>query len=238
MRRSRDRQGLLARGPRSRALEARGASAPARARRVRAARAQKLRRRRDRVHLPARAHARRRLRADPASATGGEALPHCRVDRVARPLGGSRRDARAPLRSGPRVRASDGRRNADRSTTEPASPSARPASAPSPSTRSRRQRSSTSGRSSSGRTLLPELLLRYGRVLAIAGDERGAAALGSAAEGAPRRWRSGGRRRGACVPRPRRCICRVEASAAYRPHGERAGARARRSSVRSRRCAC
>ena len=51
--------------------------------------------------------ARRRLRADPEGRAGGEAPPGGRVDRVARPHRGPRRDARAPLRSRARVRAGD-----------------------------------------------------------------------------------------------------------------------------------
>ena len=67
--RRRDRQGLLARRARRRALDARGAAALARAQGVREARAPSLRRRRGRVRVPARARPRRRLRADPASAS-------------------------------------------------------------------------------------------------------------------------------------------------------------------------
>ena len=50
-----------------------------------------------RVRLPPPARPRRRLRADPARRDGREASARRRVDRVARPARGPRRDARAPL---------------------------------------------------------------------------------------------------------------------------------------------
>ena len=87
--RRRHRQGLLVGRPRgdrrTRPLRARGAAATAGAARVRPPRAAQLGGGRDRVRVPARALARRRLRHDPACCAREQA-PRCRrVDRVARP---------------------------------------------------------------------------------------------------------------------------------------------------------
>ena len=102
--RRRRRQGLLARRARRGTSAARGASALARAKGVRKPKSPKHGRRRGRVRVPSRARPRRLLRADPKSRASREASIGGRVDRVARPSGGSRRDARPPLRGGTRVR--------------------------------------------------------------------------------------------------------------------------------------
>ncbi len=62
---------------------------------------------RGRIRIPSRARPRRRLRADPAAGAGGQAPHRSGVDRIARPAGGPRRDARPPLRVRHRVRARD-----------------------------------------------------------------------------------------------------------------------------------
>ena len=230
LRRGGDRQRLLARGARRRAVEARGAAAPPRAGGVRPPRASELRRRRDRVQLPPRAHARRRLRADPASTAGGQAPSHGRVDRVARTTRGPRRDARAPLGRGARVRTHHGRLDRRlRGAGSVCVPRGRRALA-SPCTPSAGRRTSTSGRSSSRTTRTPKLLLHYGRALGVAGDERATETLEAAAERA-----HGGRRQGGCGRSP--CVPDGGTAPAgsgrgrVRPHGAGARARARCSAV-------
>ena len=127
----------------------------ARAQGVRPARARVLGRGRERVRVPPRARPRRRLRPDPAGGALGEAPPRRRVDRVARPARGPRRDARAPLPAGARAGRGRGARCGSALRTRPGTRCATPATGPRRSIRSRRQSASTTRRCASGRPTIP-----------------------------------------------------------------------------------
>ena len=104
-------QGRLGRSPRRHRracpVDGGGAAARAGAQGIRPPRAALVGRRRDRVRVPPHPRPRRCLQPDSSLTARTEAPSRSRVDRVARPRGGARGAARAPLPRGARVREGD-----------------------------------------------------------------------------------------------------------------------------------
>ena len=223
--RRRRRQGLLARSARPRALDARGAAALARAQGVRAPGSGAAR-------SPARTSTSFATRSSATSRTSRSREPSGRTSTVAaaewiESLG--RTEDHAEMLAHHYASALEyarGGRPADvepLAAARPRSPFGRPAIAPSRSTRSPGRARSTSSRSSSARTTpTPELLLRYGRALSVAGDERREAVLEEARRALLASRRLERRGRGARLPHRGPAVCEADRDEAYAPPRARA----------------